>query len=96
MTDLADCPAADEINAFLAWVEDEQLDDTLWFDSEFQAIIAANWYTEPPGPPEPPTGRPARWSGTRRPVPPGSRQRLTEQVMAGDHHRRQRSPPRDC
>jgi hypothetical protein len=95
MTDIAECtPAVDEIEAFLAGVGDEQFDDSLWVDAEFAAIIAANWDIEPPDPPTPPTVLPARWGRSGRPVGPRSEhQRPTEQVMAGDHHRRQRSPP---
>ena len=86
-------PAADPIDSFLTSFEDEEFDDTAWVDAEFYAIIAANWDIEPPAPPQPPTGLPARWH-----QPGGvrwwrSRQRLAGQVVAGEHHRRQRSPP---
>ena len=87
-------PAADELNSFPAQFEDV-FDDTVWIDAEFYAIIAANWDLEPPAPPEPPTGLPARWNqpdGAR--WWPGFLQRWGGQVMAGDHHRRQRSPPK--
>ena len=94
MTDTVDSPpAADEIDAFLTRLGDEWPDDTDWVDAEFTAIIAANWDTEPPRPVGPPTGLPNRWKlprGTRRPA---SHQRPTDQVMANDHHRRERSPP---
>ena len=68
-------PAADEIDSFLTQFEDEGFDDTVWVDAEFYAIIAANWDTEPPAPPGPPTGLPARWNqpdGARWRRSPGS------------------------
>ena len=89
---IAEPPAADQIDSFLTQLEDA-FDDTVWVDAEFYAIIAANFDTEPPEPPQPPTGLPARWhqpGGTRW---RRSRQRLASQVVAGHHHRRQRSPP---
>ena len=87
-------PAADQIHSFPAPVEDV-FDDTVWIDAEFYAIIAANFDTEPPKPPDPPTGLPARWNQPddvrwQR----GPRHRPAGQVMAGDQHRRQRSPPK--
>ena len=87
-------PIADPIDWSLTQFEDA-FDDTVWVDAEFYAIIAANWDTEPPAPPRPPTGLPARWhqpGGTRW---RGVRQRLASQVVTGDHHRRQRSPPNE-
>ena len=86
-------PVVDEIDSFLTQFED-MFDDTVWVDAEFYAIIAANWDTEPPVPPGPPTGRSARWN-----QPGGAQwwrgtgQCLAGQVRVGDHHRRQRSPP---
>jgi hypothetical protein len=94
MTGIVDSPpAADEIDWFLGRVQDERFDDPLWVDLEFDAIIAANWDTEPPDPPEPPTGLPARWHRTGRTARSEPPQRSADQVMAGDHRRRQRSPP---
>ena len=87
-------PAADETDSLHTLLEDA-FDDTGWVDAEFYAIIAANFDTEPPKPPDPPTGLPARWNQPddvrwQR----GPRHRPAGQVMASDQHRRQRSPPK--
>ena len=95
MTGIVDSSPVDgDIDEFLTRLEDEWLDDTVWVDAEFYAIIAANWDTEPPEPPGPPAGLPARWTPPRRSRQPGSIQPVTDQVTAGHRHRRQRSPPR--
>jgi hypothetical protein len=96
MTDTVDGPpVADQIDALLTLLEDAWFDDTGWVDAEFTAIIAANWDTEPPDPCGPPTGLPNRWNPPCRNRRPGSRQRLADQMMANEHHGRQRSPPNE-
>jgi hypothetical protein len=86
-------PAADLLDPVLGLLEDQLFESSEWVDAEFAAIIAANWDQEPPEPPGQPTGLPYRWTSPRRPRWPRCCARLADQVMADDHHRRQRSPP---
>ena len=86
--------APEEIESLFDGLADAPLDDADWIAAEFASIIAANFDAEPPDIPGPPVGLPARWPRPGgRPRRSAARQRLTNPVMAGAQHRRQRSPP---
>ena len=94
MTDIVEStPTAEQIDAFLTQLNEERFDDPVWVDAEFYAVIAANFDTNPPEPPQPPTAIRARGHQSRGAEQPKSRQGPAGQVLAGDQQGRQRSPP---
>jgi hypothetical protein len=68
--------------------------EAAWIDAEFEALIAANWKTEPPRPPEPPVCLPARWPNERHAAQAGSRRPPRPEQVASRNRARQRSPPK--
>ena len=67
--------------------------EAAWINAEFEALIAANWKTEPPRPPEPPVCLPARWPNEGHAARAGSRRPPRPQQVASRSRGRQRSPP---
>jgi hypothetical protein len=67
--------------------------EAAWINAEFEALIAANWKTEPPPPPQPPACLPARYPNERHAARAGSHRPPKPQQVASRSRGRQRSPP---
>ena len=78
----------------LASLEDEVRNvEAAWIDAEFAAIIAASWDANPPPPPQPPSGIPARWFDSGSRIPALLQRWPRPHRTASEGRRTQRSPP---
>ena len=66
MTETAPC---DHVQAVGSLEEELRGIEAAWINAEFEALIAENWNSEPPRPPEPPVCLPARWPNEEHAAP---------------------------